>query len=150
MHVPVFDHPDPHCIRIVAAPDDIDELGHVNNAVYLRWLTDCAWSHSRELGMDIDTYRRLDRAMAMTRHEIDYLAPAWEGDELQVATWIREYDDRLTMARRFQVVRPRGGATLLRARTVFACIELSTGRPRRMPAEFRTAYGGAFARQQGG
>lgn len=144
-----YDHPDPHCIAITATLADIDELGHVNNAVYVRWLTDCAWSHSRELGMDMDAYRKLDRAMAMTRHEIDYLAPALVDDELQVATWIREYDDRLTMARRFQVVRPRDRVTLLRARTTFACIELSTGRPRRMPAAFREAYGGAYRRQQG-
>ena len=136
-----WDRPDPFVIAVIAGDADIDELGHVNNAVYVRWLTDCAWAHSQSLGMDIAAYRSLDRAMAMTRHEIDYLAPAWPEDEVQVATWITEFDGRLTMARRFQVVRPADGKTLVRARTAFACIEMSSGRPRRMPDAFVAAYG---------
>ena len=47
------------------------------------------------------------------------------------------------MDRFFQLIRPADGATLLRARTTFVCIELSTGRPRRMPAEFLEGYGRA-------
>jgi acyl-CoA thioester hydrolase len=45
------------------------------------------------------------------------------------------------MTRRFQVVRPADGVTLLRALTTFACIEMSTGKPRRMPTEFVNGYG---------
>ena len=41
------------------------------------------------------------------------------------------------------VARPADGATLLRARMRFACIELSSGRPRRMPREFLEGYGPA-------
>lgn len=48
------------------------------------------------------------------------------------------------MTRRFQLKRPRDGVTLLRAQTTFACIELSTGKPRRMPAEFLDGYGPAL------
>ena len=40
--------------------------------------------------------------------------------------------------------RPRDGVTLLRAQTTFACIELSSGKPRRMPAEFLDGYGPAL------
>ncbi len=148
--MPDLDFPHPHCIQVQACQQDIDDLGHVNNAVYVRWITDCAWSHSNALGVDMQVYRQLDRAMAMTRHEIDYLAPALAGDMLEVATWIREYDERLTMARRFQIVRPVDGVTLLRARTTFACIELSSGKARRMPPEFKTAYGRAFGEQSAG
>jgi len=45
------------------------------------------------------------------------------------------------MTRRFQLIRPRDGATLLRAHTTFVCIELSSGKPKRMPAEFLDGYG---------
>ncbi|MBF3231546.1 Acyl-ACP thioesterase [Klebsiella pneumoniae] len=82
--------------------------------------------------------------MAVLRHEIDYLAAAYEGDELQLATWIVESDQRLRMNRRFQLVRPADGATLLRAQTTFVCIELSSGKPKRMPAEFIDGYGQAL------
>ena len=78
--------------------------------------------------------------MAVGRHEIDYLASAYEGDELQLATWIVDCDQRLRMTRRFQLVRPSDGKTLLRAQTTFVCIELSSGKAKRLPAEFLEGY----------
>ncbi|MBF8779352.1 acyl-CoA thioesterase [Pseudomonas fulva] len=131
----------PFIIDLRVAADDIDGLGHANNAVYVTWLERCAWRHSQRLGLDLAEYRRLDRAMAVVRHEIDYLAAAYEGDELQLATWIIDSDQRLRMTRRFQLKRPSDGVTLLRAQTTFACIELSSGKPKRMPAEFVERYG---------
>ncbi|MFI8479360.1 acyl-CoA thioesterase [Pseudomonas sp. NPDC078700] len=134
----------PFVIDIIVGADDIDGLGHANNAVYVSWLERCAWRHSQFLGLDLVEYRRLDRAMAVTRHEIDYLASAYEDQELQMATWIVESDQRLKMDRRFQLIRPEDGVTLLRAKTTFVCIELSTGKPKRMPAEFINGYGQAL------
>ena len=131
----------PFIIDLQVAPEDIDGLGHANNAVYVSWLERCAWRHSQRLGLDLTEYRRLDRAMAVVRHEIDYLAAGYEGDELQLATWIVDWDQRLKMTRRFQLMRPNDGTTLLRAQTTFVCIELSSGKPKRMPAEFVEGYG---------
>ncbi|KAF1067539.1 MAG: hypothetical protein GAK45_01629 [Pseudomonas citronellolis] len=139
-----WDRPNPFVIDISVAPDDIDGLGHANNAVYVSWLERCAWRHSQSLGLDLAEYRRLDRAMAVVRHEIDYLASAYEGDALQIGTWIVQSDQKLKMDRCFQLVRPDDGLTLLRARTTFVCIELSSGKPRRMPAEFIDGYGQAL------
>ena len=136
--------PDPFVIDIVVQPEDIDGLGHANNAVYVSWLERCAWRHSQSLGLDLAEYRRLDRAMAVVRHEVDYLVSAYEGDQLQLATWIVESDQRLKMTRQFQLRRPADDLTLLRAQTTFVCIELSTGKPKRMPAEFVEGYGRAL------
>ena len=136
--------PDPFVIDIVVQPEDIDGLGHANNAVYVSWLERCAWRHSQSLGLDLAEYRRLDRAMAVLRHEIDYLASAYEGDQLQLATWIVESDQRLKMTRHFQLKRPADDLTLLRAQTTFVCIELSSGKPKRMPTEFVEGYGRAL------
>ena len=136
--------PDPFVIDIVVQSEDIDGLGHANNAVYVSWLERCAWRHSQSLGLDLAEYRRLDRAMAVLRHEIDYLASAYEGDQLQMATWIVESDQRLKMTRHFQLKRPADDLTLLRAQTTFVCIELSSGKPKRMPAEFIDGYGPAL------
>ena len=136
--------PDPFVIDILVQPEDIDGLGHANNAVYVSWLERCAWRHSQSLGLDLAEYRRLDRAMAVVRHEVDYLASAYEGDQLQLATWIVESDQRLKMTRHFQLKRPADDLTLLRAQTTFVCIELSSGKPKRMPAEFVEGYGRAL------
>ncbi|MNT91856.1 hypothetical protein D3C72_2330240 [compost metagenome] len=51
------------------------------------------------------------------------------------------------MTRHFQLVRPSDNSTLLRAQTTFVCIELSTGKPKRMPAEFIEGYGPALLSQ---
>ena len=134
----------PFIIDLQVAPEDIDGLGHANNAVYVSWLERCAWRHSQRLGLDLTEYRRLDRAMAVVRHEIDYLADGYEAHELQQPTWIVDWDQRLKMTRRFQLMRPSDGTTLLRAQTTFVCIELSSGKPKRMPAEFIEGYGVAL------
>ena len=139
-----WDLANPFVIDIQVSADDIDGLGHANNAVYVSWLERCAWRHSQFLGLDLSEYRRLDRAMAVLRHEIDYLASAYEDQELQMATWIVESDQRLKMDRRFQLIRPADGLTLLRAKTTFVCIELSSGKPKRMPVEFVEGYGRAL------
>ena len=82
--------------------------------------------------------------MAVLRHEIDYLAAAYQGDRLQLATWIVQSDQRLKMKRNFQLVRPADTTTLLRAQTTFVCIELSSGKPKRMPEAFVEGYGKAL------
>ncbi|UAW99519.1 acyl-CoA thioesterase [Halopseudomonas nanhaiensis] len=140
-----WDFDNPHTYDITVQADDIDELGHANNAIYVRWLERCAWQHSKSLGLGLDEYRELDRAMAIVHHQIDYLAAGYEGDELTMATWIVHWDKKLRMTRHFQLCRKSDGATLLRARTTFACIELSTGRPKRMPPIFIEGYGKAIS-----
>lgn len=65
----------PFIIDLRVGSEDIDGLGHANNAVYVTWLERCAWRHSQRLGLDLAEYRRLDRAMAVVRHEIDSSPP---------------------------------------------------------------------------
>lgn len=138
-----WDYPEPHLLNTRVQAEDIDGLQHTNNAVYVRWCEQVAWSHSVSLGLDLEAYHRLDRAMAITRSEYRYLQASREGDEIVVATWIVSWDRRLTMRRRFQVQRSSDAVTLLRGEMEFACIELSSGRPRRMPPEFIDGYGPA-------
>ncbi|MHB0776826.1 acyl-CoA thioesterase [Halomonas sp. WWR20] len=133
----------PFVLELQVDDNAIDDFGHVNNVEYLRWIERVSWTHSQHLGLDLATYREYDRAMAVHRHELDYLAPAFAGEQLQLATWIVACDGRLTLTRRFQLLRPADGRTLLRARTRFACIELSSGRARRMPDEYVAVYGSA-------
>lgn len=139
-----WDLENPFVCDIRVRSEDIDELGHANNAVYVRWLERCAWEHSGALGLGLPEYQQLNRAMVVVRHEIDYLAAAYLEEELQMGTWIVSWDSKLRMSRQFQLCRPHDGATLLRAHTTFACVELSSGRPRRMPREFIEQYGRAI------
>ncbi len=138
-----WDCPDPHILRTRVQAGDIDGLNHTNNAVYVNWCQQAAWSHSVALGLDLERYRALDRAMVITYSEFHYLQASREDDEVAVATWIVAWDRKLTMARRFQVIRVADGVTLLRAAMRFACVELSSGRPRRLPQAFIDGYGPA-------
>ncbi len=140
----LWDFPDPHTYYTRVLPGDIDGLNHTNNTVYVKWCEQVAWSHSVSLGLDLERYRALDRAMAITHSEYDYLQASREGDEVVAGTWIVSSDRKLTMERRFQVIRLDDGVTLLRAGMRFACIEVSSGRPRRMPQEFLAGYGPAI------
>jgi acyl-CoA thioester hydrolase len=136
----MWDLPDPFTIDVTVAADDVDRLGHTNNAVYLRWCELCAWAHADAVGVGFERWHALDRAMAIRRSELDYLAPSYAGDVVRVANWIVLSDGRLRATRRFQLQRLRDGATLLRGELQFVCIEISTGKPKRTPPEFARAY----------
>jgi acyl-CoA thioester hydrolase len=135
-----WDYPNPFTLPLAPQAGDIDGLNHTNNAVYVRWCEQIGWAHSETLGLSLDDYQRLDRAMAIRRGEYDYLLPTFLGDELTLATWLFAGDGKVTMERRFQLVRASDGATVLRGRWDLVCIEMSSGRARRMPAEFLAGY----------
>ncbi|MBV8603724.1 MAG: acyl-CoA thioesterase [Pelomonas sp.] len=135
-----WDHPGRFELRLTPQAADIDGLNHVNNAVYVGWCQDVAWAHSEALGLSLADYQRLDAAMAIRAAAYDYLRPALRGEPLVLGTWLAAGDGRLSMERRFQLRRAADGATLLRARWQLVCIAIASGRPRRMPAEFVSAY----------
>jgi len=138
--LPAWDFPAPHVFQLRVDAEAIDQFRHVNNAVYLQWLDLAAWSHSGALGLPERACLELNRGMVVHRAEIDYLRGALEGDQIEVATWIVESDRRLRCSRRFQVRRAGDGATLLRARLDYVCMNLATGRATRMPDAFAAAY----------
>lgn len=136
----VWDYPKPFTLPAQPQVEDIDGLQHTNNAVYVQWCEKIGWAHSESLGLALVDYQRLDRAMAIRRGEYDYLLPTGALEELTMATWLMATTSKLSMERRFQLVRNRDQATILRGRWDLVCIELSTGQPRRMPPEFCEAY----------
>jgi len=136
-----WDHPHPFTVALTPRAADIDGLNHTNNAVYVQWCERVAWAHSEALGLSLADYRRLDRAMAIRRGEYDYLLPTGVDEPLTLATWLLASEGgRLTMERRFQLVRDADQSTVLRGRWELVCIELSSGRARRMPTEFCDIY----------
>jgi acyl-CoA thioester hydrolase len=106
----------------------------------VKWCEQAAWAHSELLGLALEDYHRLDRAMAIRRSEYDYLLPTFAGEALTIGTWLVATDGKARMQRRFQIVRALDGATVLRGAWDLVCIQLSSGRPARMPEEFRAAY----------
>ena len=133
-----FDFPRPFTQPLVVEASHIDGLNHANNAVYVQWCEAIAWAHSEALGLSICDYRHLDRAMAIHKAEYDYLKPALLAEHLILATWLTSSDGKLNMTRQFQLL--RGQETLMRGKWRLVCIEMSSGRARRMPPAFLQAY----------
>lgn len=145
----LWDYSNAFTLPVVPQSDDIDGLKHTNNAVYVQWCEMIGWAHSQALGLSLLDFQRHDRVMAIRRGEYDYLLPTLLHEELTLATWLTSSDGKLTMERRFQLIRNRDQATVLRGRWDLVCIELSSGRARRMPPAFSQVYLAAMVEPKG-
>jgi acyl-CoA thioester hydrolase len=133
-----MDQPTYH-LALTAASDDIDELGHVSNLVYLRWVLDAALAHSTAAGWDHAAYRALGGVFVVRRHEIEYLAAVFAGDAIEVVTWVAEWRG-VTCQRHTSIRRGADRREVARAITRWAFIDLATGRPRKIPDELRGPF----------
>lgn len=124
-------------IPMVPVASDIDELGHVSNLVYLRWVAEVAMAHSRAQGWDVPRYRALGAVFMVRRHEIDYVAQVTLGQALSLETWVDSWK-LASCIRKTEIV--RGGQVVARAATTWALIGLVSGRPQRMPDELVAAF----------
>jgi acyl-CoA thioester hydrolase len=127
-------------IEVIAGPETIDSYGHVNNRVYLGWLEACAWAHSAALGFDEARCIDMQRGMAVRNLNLDYLAACYEGDEILVGNWLIANDGKLRATRRFQLINRTRGQVAMRGEVLYVCMNLSTGRPVRMPEAFVRVY----------
>lgn len=114
-------------------PADLDELGHVNNVVYVRWVMDAATAHWNRLSTPA---MRSAIAWVVMRHEIDYVAAAMPGDAVRVRTRVG-LREGITYERLTELFREADGTPLARSRTLWAPVHPHTGKVKRIPAEVR-------------
>ncbi len=131
---PLFSYP------ITVNEKHIDSLKHVNNEVYLRWLLEAAGAHSTSLGFGMDKFLSDGACFVVRRHEIDYLAPAFLGEELVVETWIHEIKTAKS-TRAYRIRRLSDDKILLTAQTLWVYISLATGKPIEIPQYMAETYG---------
>ena len=122
-----------------ATAAEIDELGHVSNQVYLRWVLEVAMAHSVARGWDYPEYRALGAVFVVRRHELDYLAQVTLGQEVVATTWVGSW--KLASCVRMTEI-TRGDQVVMRAATTWAFMSLATGRPLRIPDQLRDAFTG--------
>jgi acyl-CoA thioester hydrolase len=111
-------------LPITVEASDIDELGHVNNVVYLRWVQEIATAHWQAAAT---AEQQAAVAWVVVRHEIDYKHPGLLGDELLGRTWVGTAVAR-AFERHTEIVRARDGRLLARARTLWCPISRTTGK----------------------
>ena len=115
--------------RITAARDDIDELGHVNNAVWVRWIQEVAVAHWHAVARPEHHAAYL---WVIARHEIDYLRSLGHGESVSACTWIAQAPRGARVDRSMEFV-GEDGRVRVRARTTWAVLDRANGRPVRVP-----------------
>jgi acyl-CoA thioester hydrolase len=126
-------------MRVIARREDVDELAHVSNIVYVRWIQEVAVAHSAAVGWSPETYLRGGSVFVVRRQEIDYLSSAVEGDEVDLVTWVESFS-LASSVRQTRVLRVPDGRELARASTTWAFVSTNSGKPTRIPAEIVAAF----------
>jgi acyl-CoA thioester hydrolase len=122
---PVFE------LTLAAMPEHIDELGHVNNAVWVQWIQQVAVAHWDAVA---DQAHRNAYFWVVVRHEIDYLRAAHDGDRIIARTWVGETPQGARFDRFVEFTGP-AGKTCVRSKTQWAIIDKALRRPIRVPPE---------------
>jgi acyl-CoA thioester hydrolase len=127
---------DPYELVIHVLPEDIDQLGHVNNVVYLRWVQEAAIAHWTA---EASPEAQAALFWVVVRHEIDYKRPALPGDRIIARTWVGPAGPR-SFERNTEILRAGERALLARARTLWCPMDRRTGRPAVVSDEVRAAF----------
>lgn len=118
-------------IPLVVKAEDIDELNHVNNVVYVRWAQEVATAHWHSRTTEA---MRTACAWVVLRHEIDYRAAASANMEVIAYTWVAEAQG--AMSDRFVSVCEAGTKRILcEAKTTWCLLDSSTHKPKRITNE---------------
>jgi acyl-CoA thioester hydrolase len=125
----------PFTATITAAPTDIDELGHVNNSVWVRWIQDIATAHwnARARPEHIAAY-----VWVVVRHEIDFLGNIAAGERVEGQTWLGDAPRGARFDRHVEFI--RGGKVIVRAKTTWAILDKTTGRILRVPKDVTAQF----------
>ena len=118
-------------LTFTAGPEHIDELGHVNNAVWVQWIQQVAVAHWEAVAgaAHKDAYY-----WVVVRHEIDYLRAAHVGDRVTTRTWVGDAPKGARFDR-FVEFTGADGKICVRSKTDWAIIDKALGRPIRVPPE---------------
>lgn len=122
-------------LTLTAEPADIDELGHVNNAVYVRWVQAVAVAHWQAVARPQDRDRFI---WVVSRHEIDYRAPTLAGETVTATTWVGT-PTGARFDRHVEIV-GSDGRLRCKALTIWALLEAETRRLVRVPADVAAPF----------
>jgi acyl-CoA thioester hydrolase len=125
--------------KLIVPPEAIDAQGHAGNLEYLRWTLKAAVAHSTAQGWPPERYQAASAGWVVRSHCIDYLSPAFAGDEVTVFTWVADFR-KIRSLRKYKIVRTTDDVLLSRAETEWAYIGLEHRVPRRIPPELSSAF----------
>jgi acyl-CoA thioester hydrolase len=114
-----------------AEPHHIDELGHVNNSVWVQWVQEMATAHWSAVA---DPAHQEQYFWVVIRHEIDYRGNIAAGESAVGTTYIPGDPKGAKSIRMVEFV-DADGKPLVTAKTTWAMLDRETGRLARVRPE---------------
>jgi acyl-CoA thioester hydrolase len=114
----------PFTLAITATPADIDELGHVNNAVWVKWIQEIAVAHWESVA---PPEHKAAFVWVVTRHEIDYRGNVSAGETVTGETWVAHAPRGARFDRNVRFT-GADGKVKVEAVTTWALLDRATGR----------------------
>ena len=119
---------------------DTDCGGVVHKIAYLRMIETCRTRLAARMGMNLREMAQTRLYPVVTRSEIDYKRPAVLGDWLLVRGRLAEVS-RARFWCSFEMLRESDGTLLVVARQALALVQMPSGKPARLPADWTTRWG---------
>lgn len=118
---------------------DLDQEGHVNNAVYLSYTEDAGLDAAQAYGWRVQDMLDQGWGIFTRRTRVEYRSPALPGDRLETLTWLSQ-PGNTSIRRYYQIRRETDGELLIRLQSVWVIVDLATGRPIKVPDAFLDAF----------
>ena len=106
-------------------------------SAYAKLLEEAATAASADVGFTAEWYGEHASAWVIRRSTIECADPVSPGAEVEIATWVADFR-RVRSRREYEV--SVGGAPVIRAHTDWVYVDLTSGRPRRVPPEMIAAF----------
>ena len=131
-----------HTLTFTALAEHIDELGHVNNAVWVDWIQQIATSH---WALVASAEHQAAYIWVVTRHQIDNRGNIALGESVTAETFIPSAPSGARFDRQVDFT-DAAGKVIVSANTTWALIDKASGRLQRVredvAAPFRPFGGG--------
>ena len=124
----------PFAFPITVRPDDIDFMGHVNNARYLNWVQDAVLAHWNKIAPAEEVS---SKAWVALKHEITYRKPAFLEDDVMARTVLEHFHGARAF---YHTVIQRGEEVLAEVKSSWCCIDAETLRPARIGDHLREFF----------
>ena len=116
----------------------IDENGHLNNVEYVRWMQAAAIAHANHTPCTRET-NAVGATWIVRAHRIEYLRPAFEGEQIVILTWISSVR-KVRSQRKYTFFRPSDQTILATGETDWVFVNAQTGKPLSIPEAVAAAF----------